>query len=326
MGKSAENHEKKGGLFEDLSIAQIAAGALAAVTSMLLASRIGIYGSVIGVAVGSIVSAVASQLYKKFLTASAEKLRELKPGDTGYLAKAPAETDSANAQDITKETPGVQEGAADKTAVLQPTSMRQSRTPRIDDEGLKGDATIKRARAQRERKKKLQRRIIAVSVASAVVAVAVSAVAVDLFTQGEGLGTRPEPIIAPSAQDQAQVKDGASVKTTPSDDDAKANDSANKSGDQQGSSDTPKPGTTDTDSNAGTDSGSGSSGSDAGTSSGSGNESGTGDTSEGGSGSSGSGGSDATGGGNTSGSGSADSNAGSSGNTGTSSGSPTAGR
>ena len=62
---------KRGRLFDDLSVAQVVAGALAAVTSMLLASQIGIYGSVIGVGVGSVVSAVASQLYKKFFTASA---------------------------------------------------------------------------------------------------------------------------------------------------------------------------------------------------------------------------------------------------------------
>ena len=79
---------KRGRLFDDLSVAQVVAGALAAVTSMLLASQIGIYGSVIGVGVGSVVSAVASQLYKKFFTASAEKLRELKPGETGYVPPA----------------------------------------------------------------------------------------------------------------------------------------------------------------------------------------------------------------------------------------------
>ena len=71
-----------GGLFDDLSIAQVVAGALAAVTSMLLASQIGIYGSAIGVGVGSVVSAVASQLYKKFLQRSADKLKEIHPGET----------------------------------------------------------------------------------------------------------------------------------------------------------------------------------------------------------------------------------------------------
>ena len=56
----AEQVEKErkflGGLLEGLSVPQVAAGALAAVTSMLLSSKIGIAGSVIGVAVGSVVS------------------------------------------------------------------------------------------------------------------------------------------------------------------------------------------------------------------------------------------------------------------------------
>ena len=44
--------------FKGLSVTQLSAGALAAVTSFLLSAKIGIAGSVIGVAVGSIVSAV----------------------------------------------------------------------------------------------------------------------------------------------------------------------------------------------------------------------------------------------------------------------------
>ena len=68
-------------LFEGLSVSQVTAGALAAVTSMLLSAQIGIAGSVIGVAVGSVVSTVSSQLYKKFLAGSAEKLRGFASSD-----------------------------------------------------------------------------------------------------------------------------------------------------------------------------------------------------------------------------------------------------
>ncbi len=68
-------------LFDGLSISQVAAGALAAVTSMLLSAQIGIAGSVIGVAIGSVVSTVSSQLYKKFLAGSAEKIRGLASTD-----------------------------------------------------------------------------------------------------------------------------------------------------------------------------------------------------------------------------------------------------
>ena len=86
MAQEANSRKGKlGGLFDDLSIAQVVAGALAAVTSMLLASQIGIYGSAIGVGVGSVVSAVASQLYQKFLQRSADKLKEIHPGETARV-------------------------------------------------------------------------------------------------------------------------------------------------------------------------------------------------------------------------------------------------
>ena len=65
------------GVLSDLSLPQVAGTALAAVTSMLLSSYIGIAGSIIGVAVASVVSTVCSSLYKNFLAASAERIREL---------------------------------------------------------------------------------------------------------------------------------------------------------------------------------------------------------------------------------------------------------
>lgn len=61
--------------FKGLSFSQLLAGALAAVTSFFLSSKIGIAGSVIGVAVASIVSTSASQIYKNVLDASSEKLQ-----------------------------------------------------------------------------------------------------------------------------------------------------------------------------------------------------------------------------------------------------------
>ncbi|MCH4221667.1 MAG: hypothetical protein LKF76_07040 [Eggerthellaceae bacterium] len=74
---STQEPSKKKGLFEDLSIPQVTAGALAAVTSMLLSSQIGVAGSVIGVAVGSVVATVTSQIYKRFLSLSADKIHDL---------------------------------------------------------------------------------------------------------------------------------------------------------------------------------------------------------------------------------------------------------
>ncbi|MCH4209247.1 hypothetical protein [Bifidobacterium sp.] len=65
--------------FKGISWSQIGAGALAAVTSFLLSAKIGIAGSVIGVAIGSMVSAVASQIYQNVLKASSKKIQDVTP-------------------------------------------------------------------------------------------------------------------------------------------------------------------------------------------------------------------------------------------------------
>lgn len=86
MARAADDPQKKHRLFDDVSAVQVIATALAAVTSMLLSSYIGIAGSIIGVAVASVVSTLAASLYKRFLAESAEKIKELpvvtKPGVT----------------------------------------------------------------------------------------------------------------------------------------------------------------------------------------------------------------------------------------------------
>lgn len=95
--------------FKGISLSSIAAGALAAVTSFLLSAKIGIAGSVIGVAIGSIVSAVSSQIYQNVLHESGRKLQDVAgttgDGDDGATETA-ADTDTtastdANAQDHT---------------------------------------------------------------------------------------------------------------------------------------------------------------------------------------------------------------------------------
>ncbi len=79
--------------FKGISFTQVLAGSLAAVTSFLLASKIGIAGSVIGVAVGSIVSAVASQLYQNVIHASSRKLAE---ANANNVAERTASSDTVD--------------------------------------------------------------------------------------------------------------------------------------------------------------------------------------------------------------------------------------
>ena len=111
------------GLFEGLSVSQVTAGALAAVTSMLLSAQIGIAGSVIGVAVGSVVSTVSSQLYKKFLAGSAEKLRGLASNDNAE------ENATVSAVATQGAAQSAIQGATQNFAHAQTTVMPISRAP-----------------------------------------------------------------------------------------------------------------------------------------------------------------------------------------------------
>ena len=87
-------------------------------TSFLLSAKIGIAGSVIGVAAGSIVSAVATQVYKNVLKASGEKLQNAVPfvtndkdgtdgagksGDDATTVIAPAESEGEQTKTLSAE-------------------------------------------------------------------------------------------------------------------------------------------------------------------------------------------------------------------------------
>ncbi len=129
--------------FKGISVPQLVAGALAAVTSFLLSARIGIAGSVIGVAVGSIVSAVSSQLYQNILKASSEKLQDVKGGDDeqieGEQTGQTADADGSNGE--TARQP--RRISSDETTVLPVQGDQSAANARnTQDEGeAKPDAT-----------------------------------------------------------------------------------------------------------------------------------------------------------------------------------------
>ena len=212
MAQEANSRKGKlGGLFDDLSIAQVVAGALAAVTSMLLASQIGIYGSAIGVGVGSVVSAVASQLYKKFLQRSADKLKEIHPGETLAMGSkgSAGSKDGASAGGGAGAAVGAGSvagshaaataklDAAETTAL--PKEAARGRAPHADT-SLAGGTVVQRARAERQRKKKFKRGVVIVSIVSALLAVAVSAFVIDFVSAGQGVGAKTEPILPSRSQ------------------------------------------------------------------------------------------------------------------------------
>ena len=111
--------------------------------SFLLSARIGIAGSVIGVAVGSIVSAVSSQLYQNILKASSEKLQDVKGGDDeqieGEQTDQTADADGASGE--TARQP--RRISSDETTVLPVQGAQSAANARnIQGEGeTKPDAT-----------------------------------------------------------------------------------------------------------------------------------------------------------------------------------------
>ena len=206
--------------FHDISWAQIIAGALAAMTSFWLAAKIGVAGSIIGVAIGSIVSAVASQIYKNVLEASGQKLQESVVGGAGQDdddSKTDSNTDS-DAGGKTTTLPAQGKGRSDdstdtadgSTQVMAPVDGSTQVMPPVGDEksAAKTGRTVSSSNGPRTHpasvtatsKKKLDQRrrnVIIVSVVSALVAVLLSALAINALTKGEGTDKVVRNVVSP---------------------------------------------------------------------------------------------------------------------------------
>lgn len=171
-------------LFEDLSIAQVIAGALAAATVFLLSSVIGVAGSLIGAAVGSIVSAVSSQVYKKMLSASADKIRDVAPDGASANQADPNETRLMKPVS-SSETRVIDSDkiAASATKVMGADDIRYQAHASSDKTV---DPALQRAHVRRRRKARVQRSVIIVSIVSALIAIVVSAGLIHVFTDGQG--------------------------------------------------------------------------------------------------------------------------------------------
>lgn len=218
----------KKGLFDDISIPQIIAGAAAAATSVALASKIGIAGSVIGAAVSSVITVVSSQIYRHFISASAEALKGTHTAvDYPAGAYEPVEFDAEEHL-----------GGAATTQEMRQIAGRAT-TARVAPNSLRAKAAAERSQTQKK--------VIIFSIAIAIVAVIACTGAILITTAGEGLGERPEPILSSrttkqdadsAGQSQSQQNDSQansaptdSSSTTP--DQSQGTDSSSNSGGTQ---------------------------------------------------------------------------------------------
>lgn len=167
----------KKGLFDDISIPQIIAGAAAAATSVALASKIGIAGSVIGAAVSSVITVVSSQVYRHFISASAEAIK-----GTHAAVDYPAGAYEPVEPDVEEHL-----GGAATTQEMRQVAGRAT-TARVAPNSLRAKAAAERSQTQKK--------VIVFSIAIAIVAVIACTGAILITTAGEGLSERPEPILS----------------------------------------------------------------------------------------------------------------------------------
>lgn len=210
----------KKGLFDDISIPQIIAGAAAAATSVALASKIGIAGSVIGAAVSSVITVVSSQVYRHFISASAEAIK-----GTHAAVDYPAGAYEPVEPDVEEHL-----GGAATTQEMRRVAGRAT-TARVAPNSLRAKAAAERSQTQKK--------VIVFSIVIAIVAVIACTGAILITTAGEGLGERPEPILSSrttesdangntQSQDQQAQADGTQDSST------SANSSSNTQSQSQG--------------------------------------------------------------------------------------------
>ena len=220
-------------LFDDISIPQIIAGAAAAATSVALASKIGIAGSVIGAAVSSVITVVSSQVYRHFISASAKALKGTH-ADVDYPAGA-YEPVEFNAEEHL--------GGAATTQEMRQIAGRAT-TARVAPNSLRAKAAAERSQTQKK--------VIVFSIAIAIVAVIACAGAILITTAGEGLGERPEPILSSrTTESDANGNTQSQDQQAQTDDTQDSSTSANSSSNTQNQSQ----GTDSSTSNSGTPSG-----------------------------------------------------------------------
>ena len=186
-------------IFEDFSVAQVLASALAAATSVLLSSQIGIIGGVIGVAVGGGVAAIASQLYKGILSASAEKIKDkvatvTSPGDDELTSLYPSVDETHRMAQQGTTVMGQHSAGAQGASSLDKTSYQ----PRVAGTPIAGSqagqqriaSPAVRQKAQAKQEAALKRKVILVVAGVTIAAVLVFALIVNIVTAGSGIGTK----------------------------------------------------------------------------------------------------------------------------------------
>lgn len=275
--KKDEQDEHAGGVFGDLSFAQILASALAAGVSFSLSSQIGVAGSLIGAIVGAAAATVASSVLNNLFSKSAEAIKGAVATDANEspTAEKPAafaagET-SLMPHPVDADQPVGAEAPAGATATqnLAAGETRPGTASLADDTEVKfapsgtriAPASLRRAVHESQRRD-TKRRLVVVSVVAGIAAVLISALLVNALTQGKGIGTTPGRTQETTATEQAQTTKEQTEAEKPEETDKSeksAESDSTQTPDTSSNSDTTGSTTDSTTSNSGTSSNSGNS-------------------------------------------------------------------
>ena len=286
--KKDEKDERAGGVFGDLSFAQILASALAAGVSFSLSSQIGVAGSLIGAIVGAAAATVASSVLNNLFSKSAEAIKGAVGTDAGEAPTAEKPAASAAGETslmphpVDADQPAGAEAPAGATATqnLAAGETRPATASLADDTEVKfapsgtriAPASLRRAVHESQRLD-TKRRLVVVSVVAGIAAVLISALLVNALTQGKGIGTTPGRTQETTATEQAQTtKEQTEAEETDKSEKSAESDSAQTT-DTSSNSDTTGSTTDSTTSNSGTSSNSGNNSSSSNSSTGDGSSS-----------------------------------------------------
>ena len=286
--KKDEKDERAGGVFGDLSFAQILASALAAGVSFSLSSQIGVAGSLIGAIVGAAAATVASSVLNNLFSKSAEAIKGAVGTDASEAPTAEKPAASAAGETslmphpVDADQPAGAEAPAGATATqnLAAGETRPATASLADDTEVKfapsgtriAPASLRRAVHESQRLD-TKRRLVVVSVVAGIAAVLISALLVNALTQGKGIGTTPGRTQETTTTEQAQTtKEQTEAEETDKSEKSAESDSAQTT-DTSSNSDTTGSTTDSTTSNSGTSSNSGNNSSSSNSSTGDGSSS-----------------------------------------------------
>ncbi len=188
MKQDAQEREKSG-LLSDVSFSTVIATSLAAVTSFVLMSKIGLAGSLIGTGLAAAASSMATQVYKGMLTRSASKLRAMAPGPEGSPStegspargvEGTALESNVNAAAITRDQLGGLGGHETLSDKTSPHLMVAATGTPVAPERIRLAAAAREARDMR-------RKVTAVASIVAIVVALATAGIIALATNGLGL-------------------------------------------------------------------------------------------------------------------------------------------